>query len=81
MSAVQGYFHSSTAKTCSMNSLPPSTAKTPLPAPLAGDAGVRFELPSGVDPIDAWIDLMTAIEALCPRWPVREPAAGRDYRL
>jgi hypothetical protein len=45
-----------------MSSLPASTAKTPLPAPLAGDAGVHFELPSGVDPIDAWIDLMAAIE-------------------
>ncbi len=64
-----------------MSSLPASTTKTPLPAPLAGDAGVRFELPSGVDPIDAWIDLMAAIEVLCPRWPVREPVIGSDYRL
>jgi hypothetical protein len=64
-----------------MSSSPTPTAETPQPAPLAGDAGVRFELPSGVDPIDAWIDLMAALEALCPQWPVREPVIGSNYRL
>lgn len=64
-----------------MNSLQTSIADAPVPAWLAGDAGVRVELTAGVDPIDAWIDLMAAIEALCPRWPEREPTIGHDYRL
>lgn len=31
--------------------------------------------------IDAWMDLMEAVEALCPRWPDRELVVDRDYRL
>lgn len=64
-----------------MNSLPTSTADAAKHVLLADATGIRLELAADVDPINAWIDLMTAIEALCPRWPEREPAAGRDYRL
>ena len=64
-----------------MNSLPTSTADPPGRALLAGDAGPRVDLTAGVDPIDAWIDLMAAIEALCPCWPEPRPTVGSDYRL
>ena len=64
-----------------MNSSPTSTTDASARAWLAGDAGVRLDLTAGVDPIDAWIDLMAAIEALCPRWPEPRPTVGSDYRL
>lgn len=66
-----------------MNSSPASTA-SPAPregAPLAASAGAADGLPVAPDPIAAWMDLMEAVEALCPRWPDRPRPAGRDYRL
>ena len=61
----------------------PSTkpATQSKPAPLAGSAGVPYAPPMLPAPIDAWIDLMEVVEALCPRWPERALSIGRDYRL
>ena len=39
---------------------------------LARDAGVPYYLPAQDDPFKAWIELMEAVEALCPRWPERD---------
>ena len=64
-----------------MNSLPNLIAELPKPVPLAADGGVAFAPLLHRDSIDAWIDLMEAIEALCPRWPDRPWATGTDYRL
>ncbi len=66
-----------------MKSSPTSTADrtTPERAPLAASAGVSDGLPEASNPIDAWMDLMEAVEALCPRWPERMVPVGRDYRL
>lgn len=55
-------------------------------APLAGDAGVPFEPPTGtdaeLDPITEWLGLMDVVQMLCPVWPVREsPMSGQHWRL
>ena len=56
-------------------------AKQAEHAPLAASAGVPYAPPMLPAPIDAWIDLMEVVEALCPRWPERALSIGRDYRL
>jgi hypothetical protein len=49
---------------------------------LARGAGVTFQPPPAVDPIAEWMDLMEAVQALCPVWPVRDkPMQGNNWRL
>lgn len=43
-----------------------------LPPVLVSEAGVPFR-PVHVDAVADWMDLMEAVEALCPQWPAREP--------
>ena len=50
-------------------------------APLTGVAGWHSVLPVPQHPIEAWIDLMEVVEALCPVWPERDGAGQGDYRL
>jgi hypothetical protein len=61
------------------------TGKTeagPDGAVLAREAGVPFLPRPALDPIAEWIDLMEAVQALCPVWPVRtEPLRGDNWRL
>ncbi len=66
-----------------MTSSPTSTARphSPEGAPLAASAGVAYAPEGDGSPLDAWVDLMETVEALCPRWPERLLAVGRDYRL
>ena len=67
-----------------MNFLPTSTTKPAIQsreAPLAASAGVAYAPQSERAPLDAWMDLMEAVEALCPRWPERPLAIGQNYRL
>lgn len=66
-----------------MPSLPNSTASPPASenAALAASAGVPYAWKGEGSPLDAWIDLMEAVEALCPRWPERPMAVSGDYRL
>jgi hypothetical protein len=53
---------------CSMN--PPEPTR-PATQPIAGDVP-RVEAPSSSqDPFARLDDLMTVVEALCPRWPPR----------
>jgi len=33
------------------------------------------------DPFEAWIALMEAVEALCPRWPARERVTTGEFKL
>lgn len=47
---------------------------------LVGEGGVRFTPAHERDPLEAWVDLMEAVEALCPQWPAREPG-HRDARF
>jgi hypothetical protein len=65
-------------------SLSTSAAEPELPvepAPLAASAGEAHAPPVLAEPVDAWLDLMEVIEALCPRWPTRSLPTGTDYRL
>lgn len=52
------------------------------PVILFAEGGLPNTLPRSSDPIADWIDLMEAVEALCPKWPEREPPrVGWVYRL
>lgn len=66
-----------------MTSSPTSTVRQQRPqdAPLAASAGKRYTPKRSGSPIDAWMDLMEAVEALCPHWPERTVSIGVDYRL
>jgi hypothetical protein len=67
-----------------MNSLPDpcQPEATPDDAVLAREAGVPFQPPPSRDPIAEWMDLMEAVQALCPVWPVRtQPMRGNHWRL
>lgn len=35
----------------------------------------------GKSDLSDWIDLMEAVEALCPVWPDRHVHSGTDYRI
>jgi len=55
---------------------------TPERTPLTAYAGAPDgRPPEASDPIAAWIDLMEAVEALCPQWPEREIPVGGNYYL
>ncbi len=66
-----------------MSSSPKSTAPTTddRHTLLVADAGVPYRIVPTGDPIQAWIDLMEAVEVLCPKWPPQPPSRGRNYRL
>lgn len=59
---------------------PPERASSPA-APLASSGGVALELPCPDSPLDALLDLMEVVEALCPQWPQRSLVIGTDYRI
>lgn len=63
-----------------MNCLPKMTSSA-LPRPLAEEGGVPFLLPESADPLKSWMNLMEAVEALCPVWPERKPTVGHIFRL
>ena len=52
-----------------------SYEKPPDP-PFAADAGIASTLPRPQDAFRALDELMVVIEALCPRWPGRQPFDG-----
>jgi hypothetical protein len=58
------------------------TGAAPDEAVLVREAGVAFVPQPPRDPIAKWIDLMEAVQALCPVWPVRaQPMRGNNWRL
>lgn len=62
----------------------PAKATSPhrvLDAPLAASAGKPYAPDRCGSPIDAWMELMEAVDALCPRWPERRVVIGGNYRL
>jgi hypothetical protein len=61
-----------------MNSHPTSKVNAPL---LVAEGGVEYRLSQSTDPFAAWMNLMEAVEALCPQWPHREQSVGGTYRL
>jgi hypothetical protein len=49
---------------------------------LVAEAGASYRPGAVDDPVGAWIALMEAVEALCPRWPLREQnTAQAGFRL
>ncbi len=58
-----------------------SSFEKPPESPLASDSGVYASIPSPPDPYQALDDLMAAVEALCPRWPMRGTFVGADEML
>jgi hypothetical protein len=66
-----------------MSYLPkPMSMATDRPVqPFAG-AAVSSAPARGRGDLADWVELMEAVETLCPVWPVRDPAAGEGgYRL
>ena len=63
-----------------MSSSQNSTDK-PRATLLVAEGGVPYRLREGADSIDVWIELMEAVEALCPRWPERARSISGDFRL
>jgi hypothetical protein len=66
-----------------MNSSPKFPLKRPdgVAEPLVGGYVVSASLPGKGDLSD-WVELMEAVEALCPVWPERgEGWDGKDWRL
>lgn len=50
-----------------------------LPEPvLVREAGAPYRPGAAADPFERWMALMEVVEALCPRWPAREPRPGYD---
>jgi hypothetical protein len=65
-----------------------NSSLTPVPdlvpaasAPLVSSGGVAVALPCPDSPLDALLDLMEVVEALCPQWPQRPLVIGTDYRI
>lgn len=59
----------------------PADDSVPLEPPLSVVAGWQSVLPVPARPIEAWLDLMEVVEALCPEWPEAPPPVRADYRL
>jgi len=57
---------------CSPNSTEPEVT-TGARHLLAANGGLEQQLGRPADPFAALDDLMVVVEALCPRWPAREP--------
>ena len=60
-----------------------------FPKPVSGDAKTLLLADGSVantpvlrrDPIEAFIELLEVVEALCPVWPPRNARIASDYRL
>lgn len=68
-----------------MNSSPKSTlanADNGAGPVLVSEAGAVWHPLRTDDPVAAWMDLMEAVEALCPSWPARpQRMAPAGFRL
>ncbi len=62
-------------------SLIPMQTNRPTQSLLVAEGGVPYRASKSADPFVAWMDLMEAVEALCPEWPVREVDDGGVYKL
>ena len=66
-----------------MSSLPISTPKTPEKAfeLLVGHQVRDIDLQTGKSDLSDWVELMEAVETLCPVWPDITLHIGTDYRI
>jgi hypothetical protein len=65
-----------------MNYLPKSPTKRPdhVSEPFVGGEVANVFQPGGADLAD-WVELMDAVEALCPVWPTADRQKEGRYRL
>ena len=63
---------------CSTRSAP--TTDEGVREPLAGGS-VPDVFHTGTGDLSDWVELMEAVEALCPTWPQAERSSGQDFRL
>ena len=56
-------------------------ASIPLQPSLMREGGVQYRTSGTADAFEVWINVMEAVEALCPRWPERALTIGVDFRL
>ena len=65
-----------------MNYSPKSPKKRPdhISEPFAGGEVASIVQPGRADLAD-WVELMEAVEALCPVWPMDQPRGEGRYRL
>ena len=63
-----------------MNSSPKPTPSA-LEPPFVREGGAPYRVSDNADGFEAWMSMMEAVEALCPRRPERAPMIGSDYRL
>jgi hypothetical protein len=54
---------------CLQKSTDPMRDRPPI---LLREGGVPYRPTHATDPLAEWMELMEAVEALCPKWPVRE---------
>ncbi|HWX67425.1 MAG TPA: hypothetical protein VNZ27_13465 [Rhodanobacter sp.] len=59
---------------------PSSTEEKVVCQPLV-DSDVLNVLPASRGDLSDWVELMEAVEALCPVWPVRERPLVREYKF
>ncbi|MEO8746121.1 MAG: hypothetical protein ABI379_00445 [Rhodanobacter sp.] len=59
---------------------PPAESSKGVREPLAG-ARVLDVVQAAKGDLSDWVELMAAVEALCPVWPAREPSAGNGYNV
>ncbi|MBS0555910.1 MAG: hypothetical protein JSR27_00695 [Proteobacteria bacterium] len=64
-----------------MKSSPTSTTDDPRREFFVREAGIAYRSSRERDPFEAWISLMDAVEALCPRWPERERRMTGEFKL
>ena len=58
----------------------PTTKHEGIREPLAG-SDVLDVVQAGRGDLSDWVELMEAVEALCPVWPARERQLVREYKL
>jgi hypothetical protein len=65
-----------------MNYSPKSPATCPrgVREPLAGD-DVPDTVQAGKGDLSGWVELLEAVEALCPVWPAARRSDGGEFRL
>ena len=57
-------------------------ALTAADAVLVREAGLPYQPPASVDPIEQWLSPMEVVQMLCPVWPIRNrPIQGKQWRL
>lgn len=63
-----------------MNSCPAVTEDA-VRTHFVAEAGIAYAPDASGDPLQAWLDLMEVVEALCSHWPQRQRSPAVEYRM